>query len=193
VDWHAVHALNTLLVQHDGLEDVTVFYERLAEVLFLAVLAGLFCFGSPVLRRGAVAAGLSAGAALTVAYGIGVLVNRPRPFVAHAGRVHEFLPHVADAGFPSDHATAATAIAVALLLRHRAAGGALLIAALLLAVGRVALAIHYPTDVLAGAVVGATVAGALSVGRAGRAIDRVGDMLDALRAAFLERAPAPRI
>ena len=64
--------------------------------------------------------------------------------------MHLFAAHAADAGFPSDHATAAFAIAVALLLRSRTWGAIALVAATVLAVTRVAMGIHYPTDVLAG-------------------------------------------
>ena len=60
--------------------------------------------------------------------------------------------------FPSDHATAAFAIAVALLRRHRKAGAIALVLAGLLAIARVAVGTHYPSDVLAGALIGTTAA-----------------------------------
>ncbi|MGN6816789.1 MAG: phosphatase PAP2 family protein [Solirubrobacterales bacterium] len=76
---------------------------------------------------------------------------RARPFVADPHGVHLFAGHAADPGFPSDHATAAFAIAVAIFLRKRAWGIFALVAATVLSVGRVALGVHYPSDVLAGA------------------------------------------
>ena len=86
------------------------------------------------------------------------MVDRTRPFVAHPGQVHLFSHHAADAGFPSDHATAAFAIAGVLvgLLGRRALP--VLLAAVLLAVARVLLGLHYPGDVLAGAALGLLVA-----------------------------------
>jgi len=86
------------------------------------------------------------------------LVDRPRPFVADPGRVHLFARHAADPGFPSDHATAAFAIAVAILLRSRRAGLVVLAAAAILAAARVGMGVHYPTDVLGGAALGAACA-----------------------------------
>jgi membrane-associated phospholipid phosphatase len=85
------------------------------------------------------------------------LVDRPRPFVADPA-VQLFAHHAADPGFPSDHATAAFAIAVALLLRHRAWGAVVMAFAVVLAVARVAMGVHYPSDVVGGAALGTLVA-----------------------------------
>src|SRR5436309_3206853 len=81
-----------------------------------------------------VAAVLSAGLALLAGKAISELVDRARPFVADPHGVHLFSGHAADAGFPSDHATAAFAIAVAILLRKRGWGIAALVAAAVLSV-----------------------------------------------------------
>jgi undecaprenyl-diphosphatase len=105
-----------------------------------------------------VAAGLSAGLALAIGKVISELVDRARPFVAHPSSVHLFTRHAADAGFPSDHATASFAIAVAILLRKRAWGTVVLVAAIVLCIGRVAIGVHYPSDVLGGALLGSLAA-----------------------------------
>ena len=78
----------------------------------------------------------------------------PRPFVIGHGTV--WLAHGDSAGFPSTHASVAFAFATALAVfsRSRLAGGAALLAALLMAWSRVSLGLHFPFDVLAGAVVG---------------------------------------
>ncbi len=59
-----------------------------------------------------------------------------------------------DPSFPSDHATAAFAIAVSIFLRNRKVGILALVMATILAVSRVAVGTHYPGDVLGGAVLG---------------------------------------
>ena len=94
--------------------------------------------------------------------------------------MHLFAPHAADAGFPSDHATAAFAIAVAIFLRRRAWGAPVLVAAALLAVARVAIGVHYPADVLAGAVIGTLAALALHAPVLRSRLDRFADLLGAL-------------
>jgi undecaprenyl-diphosphatase len=165
MDMSTVHALNAFLVHHDGIEDPLVAYVGAAEIIFLVLLAGLFTlargFERHRARRGAVAAGVSAAVALAIGQVLSALVHRPRPFVADPSAVHLFARHAADAGFPSDHATASFAIAVAILLRSRRWGYGTLAMALVLSVGRVAMGFHYPTDVLAGAALGSAVAIAL--------------------------------
>jgi undecaprenyl-diphosphatase len=173
VDRAVLHALNHLFVAHDGLEDAVVAYVNASEVLFLVLLGALFV--RPTGRRAAVAAGLSAGLALAVGQVISRLVDRPRPFVAHPAAVHEFGRHAADAGFPSDHATAAFAIAVALLLRRPRWGAAALVLAVVLSAGRVAMGIHYPSDVLAGAALGAAAALAIWTPPLRRRVDALAD------------------
>ncbi|HEX3733999.1 MAG TPA: phosphatase PAP2 family protein [Solirubrobacterales bacterium] len=162
MDWSVLHALNDFLFRHDAVEDPLLFYVNISEALFIATLAIVFLaargprFAS--WRRAAVAAGLSAGLGLAVGKAISELVDRARPFVADPGGVHLFSSHVADAGFPSDHATAAFAIAVAIVLRKRGWGIVALVAAAVLSVGRVAIGVHYPSDVLGGAALGTAAA-----------------------------------
>jgi undecaprenyl-diphosphatase len=173
MDFSVVHDLNTFLFRHDGIEDPVTAYVNAAEIAFLAMLVLALLVRR--LRRAAVAAGLSAGLGLLVAHFLAEAVDRARPFVAHPGAVHMFTQHSADPGFPSDHTTAAFAIGVALVLRHRVWGLVVLVAAAILAVGRVAMGIHYPTDVLAGAVLGTAAALLLHAPPLRRAIDRVAD------------------
>ncbi len=190
MDHSLLHTLNALFVHHDAVEDPVVAYVNAAEMLFAGMLVLAFVLVGGHRRRAtqraAVAAGLSAGMALAIAQVVAQLVDRPRPFVADPGSVHVFAQHVVDPGFPSDHATAAFAIGVALLLRQRAWGAIVLVGATILAVGRVAMGVHYPSDVLAGALLGATVALTLHQPRARALINRVADVVGGL----LDRATA---
>lgn len=182
MDWSIVHSLNGFLAHHDVIEDPVVAYIQAAELLFLLLLVVLIVFArherlAPV-RRAAVAAALSAGLGLLVVKLITEFYDRARPFVAHPDAVHLFARHAADAGFPSDHATASMAIAVAFLLRRRFAWGALTIVfAVILDFGRVAAGFHYPTDVLGGAALGALAALVLWAPPLRRRIDALSDLL----------------
>src|SRR3954471_13949800 len=179
MDWSILHALNGFLVHHDAVEDPSVDYVRFSELLFLGLLAWIFVasrgYARRGARRGAVAAGLSAGLALLTASQLANLVNRPRPFVDEPGTVHLLLAHAADPGFPSDHATAAFAIATAILLRNRRWGLLALTMAVALAVGRVAVGVHFPTDVIAGAALGSATALLLYLPAIRRPLHRLAD------------------
>ena len=198
MDTSTVHALNAFLVHHDVVEDPLVAYVGAAEIIFLALLAGLFTlargFQRHRARRGAVAAGVSAAVALAIGNVLAALVHRPRPFVADPSSVHLFARHAADAGFPSDHATASFAIAVAILLRSRRWGYLTLAMAVVLCVGRVAMGFHYPTDVLAGAALGSAVAIALYAPPVRRPLhllaDRAGAMWEGVVGAIAARVRA---
>lgn len=181
MDWSVLHALNNFMYQHDGVEDPLLFYVNASEALFVATLAIVFLAARGAAhaawRRASVAAVLSAGLGLAVGKVISELVDRARPFVADPHGVHLFAGHAADPGFPSDHATAAFAIAVAILLRKRGWGIVALVLATVLSVGRVALGVHYPSDVIAGAALGSAAALALWTPSLRSRIDRLADWL----------------
>lgn len=191
VDWSLLHALNDFLFHHDAVEDPLLFYVNLSEALFAATLVIVFlaAHGSRFAswRRAALAAVLSAGLGLAVGKVISELVDRARPFVADPHGVHLFSGHAADPGFPSDHATAAFAIAVAILLRKRGWGIAALVAATVLSVARVALGVHYPSDVLAGAALGSVAALVLWAPPLRPKVDRLADWIGGYWDRALER------
>jgi undecaprenyl-diphosphatase len=153
MDTSLLHALNGFFFHHDAVEDPVVAYVNAAELLFAGMLVAAFLFVGGHrrrdTRRAAAAAGLSAGVALAIAHVLATIVDRPRPFVADPSAVHIFTRHAADPGFPSDHATAAFAIAVAIFLYSRRAGIAFLAVASLIAPGLLAVewARHKPLEV----------------------------------------------
>jgi undecaprenyl-diphosphatase len=181
MDWSLLHALNDFLFHHDAVEDPLLFYINASEALFAVTLAIVFLasYGERHIawRRATVAAVLSAGLGLALAKVISELVDRARPFVADAHGVHLFSAHAADPGFPSDHATAAFAIATAIVLRKRGWGIFALVAAAVLSLGRVAIGVHYPSDVLAGAALGAAAALVLGAAPIRARVDALADLL----------------
>jgi undecaprenyl-diphosphatase len=94
-------------------------------------------------------------------FSIKFLVGRARPCTSLA-EVHALVFSTpTDPSFPSGHAAGAFAVAafVALEARvHRAAKIALFIVAIGIALSRVALGVHFPSDVLAGATLGCVAA-----------------------------------
>jgi membrane-associated phospholipid phosphatase len=92
-------------------------------------------------------------AALTT-WGVKSIVNRTRPF-----RAHDSIEKLIKGGgnsFPSGHTTETFAIAttIALLFRRRMVQVAVFTWALLVGYSRIALGVHYPSDVLGGMLIG---------------------------------------
>jgi undecaprenyl-diphosphatase len=189
MDVSVLESINGYAYRHAWYRDVSKLLATDGVLLVVAVMAIVFLaagrFASRDGRRGASAAGFAALLALGVGQIVSSAVDRARPFVTHHD-VHLLIHHAKDAGFPSDHATGSFAIAVALLVRHRAAGTVALVLAALIAVSRVAVGAHYPTDVLAGAALGAAAALVLLAPPLRAVTDRVADVV----AAVYERALA---
>ncbi len=108
-------------------------------------------------RSSAVATGFAATLALVLAAILSTLIDAPRPFVD--GGASNYLHHVRDGSFPSDHATLAFAIAAGFWRRRPSRAPfvwlPLMVVAIAIVWARVFLGAHYLSDIAGGAVVGA--------------------------------------
>jgi undecaprenyl-diphosphatase len=158
VDYQLEHLINGPAGSHPLWDGLMTLSAQLAEPAFIGLVAIWFLigwFGNRRLDRlGALGALGAAAGALAVNLVVSHLWYRPRPFVEHPSTVHLLVKHSSDASFPSDHAAAAFAIAVVLLVVHRRLGALAVLAAALVAYARVYAGEHYPGDVLAGAAIG---------------------------------------
>jgi undecaprenyl-diphosphatase len=183
LDYDVFRAINDLATGHDWFEDLLRFFAQDAQYLFAALLAGLFLsrgrWQSRNARHGVIAAGLAAALGLALAHGITMVWDRPRPYEAHSG-VRLFVPASHDPSFPSDHATAAFAIAVSLYLRSRGVGVLALAIATVLGLARVAVGVHYPFDVVGGALLGTAAALVLWIEPVRSWLNRLGDLAGSL-------------
>ena len=103
---------------------------------------------------------IGASVSLGIASGIVRIFNlfyfSPRPFTELPTKLLFYQP--TDSSFPSHSTAIVFAIAVAILLADRKAGAFLLFLAGLLGFSRIYVGIHYPSDVLGGAAIGALTA-----------------------------------
>lgn len=110
----------------------------------------------------AVAAALWAPLGMLLAVGLnqplGHLVAEPRPYTQMPGTL-VLVARTTDFSFPSDHAVMAGAVATGVLLAGRRLGLLVTAAAVLMAVTRVYVGAHYPSDVVAGVLLGSAVCG----------------------------------
>jgi membrane-associated phospholipid phosphatase len=151
--------VNSAVATHDAVEDPVTAAAPLVVPAFAVATVALWFLARPYgalrWKLASVSALGAAGLALLANRAIASAWDRPRPFVAHPAATHLLAARTADPSFPSDHAAAAAAIAAGVLAFSLEAGLAFAVAAVLVAVSRVALGVHYPSDVLAGLAVGA--------------------------------------
>jgi undecaprenyl-diphosphatase len=125
------------------------------KLIYILFVAALVCIGYLVYKRQWRAVAL-VGVALIASFVIRFILSKlfvsDRPFVDHT--ITQLLPHAANQSFPSDHATAAFAIALAILVltRFKKTGWTLAIVATIVGFARIFTGVHYPFDVIGGLV-----------------------------------------
>jgi undecaprenyl-diphosphatase len=133
--------------------------EKLGLVWVLAAVAIGLALGLGARRTAllALVVGVTTFAADSATFAVKDVTSRARPFEANP-QIHP-LYAVHSSSFPAGHAATAFAGAVVLAFVVPRAAPVLFAVAVLIAFSRVYVGVHYPTDVLAGAAIGAAVGG----------------------------------
>ena len=151
-DYHLFQIINNLAGTFTSINPWMRFLSEDGEYLFYVGIL-LYWFIPAVMNRRMVVQSLVAAC---LSLGVGGLLSRffyrDRPFVTHV--VFQLIQHPANASFPSDHATGAFVIASTIWLYRKKAGTIWLIVAECIAISRVWTGVHYPFDVVAGAILG---------------------------------------
>ncbi|MEP6609089.1 MAG: phosphatase PAP2 family protein [Burkholderiaceae bacterium] len=134
-----------------------VVVSKLGDGFFWYVLiAGLALLGGTHGRDVAAQMVLAGLLNLPLYFGLKHSIGRPRPYVA-CPDIRACVRALDKFSFPSGHTLHAVAFAVVFTWHFLMVGAALLPLVVLIALSRVALGLHYPSDVAAGAVIGAIV------------------------------------
>jgi undecaprenyl-diphosphatase len=151
-----VSGLQHLVLLSPMLIAIAVFMARWLIIAFAPLAA--FCFFQG--KNGKHAVGEAIWAlliALIVTSLIASAVQRPRPFNAVPDPetpIMRLIPPPYNTSFPSGHTAAASALAASLLYVNRRVGFMSVATVALVALGRILVGVHYPTDILGGLVVG---------------------------------------
>lgn len=174
-DTAVTHWINSWAGKNAALDFIMIWVSIVGvPVLVLAVVSQWwFPRRDQSTRHVLLAAGFSFLLGLALNQLILLFIHRARPY--DSGITNLIIERSADFSFPSDHVTAAFAIATAFLLHGmRRRGLGFLAAAVLMAVSRVYVGTHYASDVLGGAVTGTIAAAAVrSIYWEGTRADRV--------------------
>ncbi len=159
IDAALTHAINGLAGQSSTLDLLMIWFSNVGVYLMVLAVVTQWWRGPERahIRHIVVAAGFSFLLGLGLNQLILLVVHRVRPY--DGGVTNLLIERSADFSFPSDHATAAFAIAAAFLLHaSRRAGFAFQVAACLIAFSRIYIGTHYASDVLGGALTGVVAA-----------------------------------
>lgn len=151
MDFYLFNLINQFAGRFVWLDALAVFlangYFLILILLYLAMKNWKIYF--PVMINATMAAILSRFAITNI---IRLIVQRPRPFVEN--HVNFLLPQGIESSFPSGHASFYFAIATVVFLHNKKLGILFFIGSILMGIARVFGGVHWPSDILGGAIIG---------------------------------------
>jgi undecaprenyl-diphosphatase len=153
-DRDASATLRSFADAHPGLTGPVVVVTAVA--IFGTAASIVLLFRARPRLRGPLAAVAAVLLADVGSHVVGLLWNRPRPFVAM--HVSPLFPHAANSSFPSSTVAFVAAVATVAWFAWRRLGQVLAVATFVTAFGCVYVSVHYISDVVVGALIGALAA-----------------------------------
>jgi undecaprenyl-diphosphatase len=159
IDWTVFQWFNSLAGRWPVLDAVVRLVMNdyaLPTALVLSLFALWFAGGSPAIREQHQRAVFSAIGSMVlgnlIVKALNLVLYRPRPFAFHTVTLLFYRP--SDSSFPSNPASVGFSIATAVWLFNHRIGLLLYALATLFGLSRVVGGVHYPSDVLGGALIG---------------------------------------
>jgi len=141
--------INGLAGKYGFLDKLGVFFAEYLQYILAVVLIWLF-------RKNIKVIILSVLAAALAKFGIAELIrlfwSRPRPFINHD--INLLFGKVNEPSFPSGHASFFFALSTVVYLNNKKAGILFYAASFAISLSRVFAGVHWPSDILGGAIVG---------------------------------------
>ncbi|HDX9707983.1 TPA: undecaprenyl-diphosphatase [Bacillus thuringiensis] len=153
LDLKGFRYINTHVKQSIFMDYLMIFFAEYAQYIFIILFIVLWLIKNFQGRVYVIQAVIACFFAFSLNRIIEIFFYRERPFVSHL-EIHQLVEHTANASFPSNHATSSFAIAVTIFLYNKRVGALFLVLAFLISFSRVWIGVHYPLDVLIGAVLG---------------------------------------
>ncbi|MCR4334041.1 MAG: phosphatase PAP2 family protein [Patescibacteria group bacterium] len=155
LDIQLFHLLNNLAGQSPFFDNIIVFFAEYLAYLLIALFLALLFFSLYPKREKLEILLVTGSSAFIARFGVAevirLFIHRPRPFLAMP--VHQLITDSAWS-FPSGHATFFFAMATAVYLYHKKWGAFFFVAAIFVTAGRVMAGVHYPSDIIGGALIG---------------------------------------
>lgn len=154
IELSLIRAMQSMVIGSPVLVSIAVFAARWLIYAFAGVAIG-FWVGRAATSRHAVVEAFWAGAlALSSTTVISSLVERMRPYLVERSGVLLLIPAPLNMSFPSGHTATAFALAAAFAFAISGRRWPLFTLATAVALGRMFVGVHYPTDIIGGAILG---------------------------------------
>jgi undecaprenyl-diphosphatase len=156
-DYQLVYALQHYVIDNPFTASSAVFAARWLILIFVFIGVSFLIAHDRRLRHAASEMVWSFLTALLVTNLIAVFVQRERPFIQSFRELFEvvtLIPPPITTSFPSGHTATAFALASAVFYANRRLGILAYLVAVIIGFARIAVGVHFPTDVIAGVFVG---------------------------------------
>lgn len=148
MDFYIFHLINQFAGRWGFLDNTAIFFAKYFVYFLVILVVIIFWKKWKIISQ-------SFLAAILARWGIVELIRflwpRPRPFIDN--KVNLLFPYI-EPSFPSGHAALTFALATVVYRYNKKAGVLFFIAGFLISISRVFVGIHWPSDILAGALVG---------------------------------------